>query len=122
METIVLAIVAVFLLVIAVYLILLLLELKKAVIFLRNIENLNPALEELILTLKSIRNISDNVNAVTVDVKEVADSLNAISLGAIGFIDTLKSSALVRALSLKAGVTAGLTYFLTNVLRKGDRQ
>jgi len=127
MNIILSVIVSVFLIVIAVFLVPLLLELKKTVISLRNIteNNLKPALDELQLTLKSARCVSDNVNEITADIKEVADSLTGVSTrihAVTGIIDALSSSASVKALSLKAGMTAGLTYLLTNLLRKGDRQ
>jgi len=116
-----------FLLITAVFLVPLLLELKKTVISMRNTteKNLNPALEELQLTLKSIRSVSDNVNDITEDIKGVADSITEVSTrihAVTGFLDTLGSSASVKARSFKAGVTAGLTYLSTNLLRKGDKQ
>lgn len=127
MNTILLGIIAAIILVMAVYLIPLLLELKKTVISLRNTteKGLNPALDELQITLKSLRNITDNVGDITEDVKGVTGSITAISSKihiANRLIDTAGSSASIRAASLKAGITAALTYLLTNLFRKGDRQ
>jgi hypothetical protein len=105
----------------------LLLELKKTVISVRNTteNNLNPALEELELTLKGLRSISDNVNDITEDVKGVTGSITEVSTKIFAVnrtIDALSSMASVKALSLKAGVTAAVTYLITNLLKKGDRQ
>ena len=127
MNIILTVIVSIFLLVIAAFLIPLLLELKKTVISLRNIteNNLKPALDELQITLKSVRGITDNVNDITADVKEVSGSIAEVSArihAVTGFIDTLGSSASVKAVSLKAGITAALTFLVNNLLRKGDRQ
>jgi len=127
MNTILLGIIAALFLVVVVYLIPLLLELKKTVISLRNTteNNLNPALDELQLTLKSLRSISDNVSDITGDVKGVADSIAQVGAKIFAvnrIIDTLGSTVSVKALSVKAGVTAALTYLFSNLLKKGDRQ
>jgi len=127
METILLGIIAALLLIIAVYLIPLFLELKKTAIALRNTteKSLAPALDELQFTLKMIRSISDNVNDITEDVKGVTGSIAGISTkisSVNSAIDAFGSAASVRAVSLKAGVTAALTYLITNLMKKGDRQ
>ena len=127
MNTILLGIVAALFLVVVVYLIPLLLELKKTVISVRNTteRNLNPALEELQLTLKSLRSISDNVNDITGDVKGVADSITEVSTKIFAVnraLDALGSAASVRVMSLKAGIAAASTYLLTNLMKKGDRK
>jgi uncharacterized protein YoxC len=69
--------------------------------------------------------MSDNVNDITADVKEVSGSITEVSTrihAVAGFVDTIGSSASVKALSLKAGITAALTFLVKNLLRKGDRQ
>jgi len=127
MNTILFGIIAALLLVIVVYLIPLLLELKKTAISMRNTteKNLAPALDELQLTLKTIRSISDNVNDITEDVKGVADSITEVSAKIFAVnraLDALGSAASVRAMSLKAGIAAASTYLLTNLMKKGDRK
>lgn len=127
MDTILLGIIAALFLVIAVYLIPLLLELKKTVISVRNTteKNLNPALDELQLALKSMKSIYDDVNDITGAVKGVADSITEVSAKIFAVnraLDALGSAASVRAMSLKAGVAAAATYLLTNLMKKGDRQ
>lgn len=127
MDTILLGIIAALFLVIAVYLIPLLLELKKTVIAVRNTteKNLNPALDELQLALKSMKSIYDDVNDITGAVKGVADSITEVSAKIFAVnraLDALGSAASVRAMSLKAGVAAAATYLLTNLMKKGDRQ
>jgi hypothetical protein len=72
-----------------------------------------------------VRGISDNVNDITADVKEFSGSITEVSArihAVTGFVDTLGSSASIKALSLKAGITAALTFLVNNLLRKGDRQ
>lgn len=127
MDTILLGIIAALFLVIAVYLIPLLLELKKTVIAVRNTteKNLNPALDELQLALKSMKSIYDDVNDITGAAKGVADSITEVSAKIFAVnraLDALGSAASVRAMSLKAGVAAAATYLLTNLMKKGDRQ
>ena len=127
MDTILLGIIAALFLVIVVYLVPLLLELKKTVISVRNTteKDLAPVLEELQLTLKSLRSISDNVDDITGDVKGVADSIAEVSTKIFAvnrIIDAFSSTVSVKTLSLKAGVTAALTYLFTNLLKKGDKQ
>jgi uncharacterized protein YoxC len=102
-------------------------ELRKAIASLRNAteKNLNPALEELQLTLKSIRSVYDDVSGITADMKEVVDSITEVStkIHAVNrFMDMLGSSATVKASSLKAGLVAALSYLATNLLKKGERQ
>ena len=127
MNTLLSVILVVFLVVIAGFLIPLLLELKKTVVALRitTERKLNPALEELHLMLKNVRGISNTVNDITDNVRGLTDSLTEVSsrIHAVNqLVGGIGSSASVRALSLKAGVTAALTYLITNLLRKGDRQ
>jgi hypothetical protein len=127
MNTILLAIIAALLVVITGFLISLILELKKTVVCMRNTTemNLNPALEELQLTLKSIRHVAYNVNVITEDVKGIADSISQVSsklYAFSGLIDVLGSSVSGRAVGLKAGVTTALTYFITNLFKKGDTE
>jgi uncharacterized protein YoxC len=123
MNTILLAIITAVFLVLAGFLIPLLLELKKTIVSLRN--NTEKNREELEFTLKSVRGITDNVNDITEDVKEFVGSVTEVGkkIRAVNMlIDTAGSSASVKAMSLKAGITAAVTFLITNLLKKGDRQ
>ena len=127
MNTVILVVIAVILAVMAAYFIPLLIELKRTVLSLRKTteENLNPALEELKLTLRSLRTISDNVGDVTEDVKQLSHSVGDIgkTIGAVNvLVGNIGSSAAVKAISLKAGIRAALEYFIANLLQKGERK
>ncbi len=125
MNTILLTVIAVSLLAIAFYLIPALMELKKALACLRRTldEGLKPTLEELQLTLKSVRTISDEVGGITADVRVLSKSVGEVghTVSAInGFVEAVGSSMSVKAISLKAGIRAAIEYLAKNLIRKGD--
>ncbi|OGW33363.1 MAG: hypothetical protein A2X59_05390 [Nitrospirae bacterium GWC2_42_7] len=112
---------------IAVFLVPLLIEAKRTIISLRRTveDRLNPALEEMQSSLKSIHNISDNVNDITEDIRrfsgsvsEVGQTIHSIS----GLAGNMSSSMSIKALSLRTGIIAGIKFLLTNLMNKGERK
>lgn len=126
-----LGIIAIAVAVTAGYVIFLIIELKKTInsvnVVLKSIEeNLNPVLDELQLTLRGLRNISNDVNEVTSDVKVLSKSVKDIGVNisrASGFISTAVSLATIRVLGLKAGLKTGLAFLISNIFsRIGGRK
>lgn len=104
-----------------------LIETRRTVITLRKAveEKLNPALDELQINLRSMRNVSDNISEISSDlrkfsrsVSEIGDTVHSVK----GVVDAIGSSASVEVLSLKSGVRAALEYLLINSLRKGEKK
>jgi len=111
---------------VAVIMIPLLVEARKTILLLRKTteDKLNPALEELQLTLKSLRNVSDTVNDITTDVRTLSQSVGDVgkALGAVNaLVLGFSTSAAVKVISLRAGITAALNYLVMNFIRKGER-
>lgn len=108
------------------------LELRKAIKALKGLVNttensLRPAVAELQETLRSVRNVADNATVVSGDIKVLSGALrdvgeNVKSVGGdikhlMDFVDGITSSAVVEASGLKAGVRAGVWYFLKNLFK-----
>lgn len=127
MNNIWLIIIAVALGAVAAYLIPLLLELRRTVVALRNtIEtNLNPALDELRKNLHTLNSVTGNIEQVTEDVKIFSGAVGDVgrSVSAVNtLISSTGASTAIRIMSLRTGVTAGVGYVLTNLLKRGDRR
>lgn len=127
MTTILLGFIAGVFFVIAIFLIPLIIELKRTIMQLRISmeEKLNPALDELQMTLKSLRNISDNVTGITADVKSLSKSVSDVgqTVSLInGLISNFSSTTAIKIMSLRSGIMAGIGYLLTNLIKKGDRK
>ena len=109
---------------------LLLIELKKTTVTLRNFANttensIKPVLEELLVILKNTKGISDNINDITSDVKQFSLSVNEIGQKirtVSGMMDIFASSAVVKTMSLKAGINGAVSYLISNLLKKGGRK
>jgi len=108
------------------------LELRKAIRALRELVNttensLKPTLAELQETLKSVRNVANNATVVSGDIKVLSGALRDVGENVKGvsgdikhlmdFVDGITSSAVVETSGLKAGVKAGVWYFLKNLLK-----
>ena len=108
------------------------LELRKTIKALKELVNttentLKPTVAELQETLKSVRNVADNVTVVSGDMKVLSGALRDIGENVksvsgdikhlTNFVDGVTSSAVVEASGLKAGVKAGMWYFLKNLFR-----
>ena len=108
------------------------LELRKAIRALRElvdtIENsLKPTVAELQETLKSVRNVGDNVTGVTEDMKVLSGALKNVGKSVnhvagdvehvANLVDRITSSAVLEASGLKAGIKAGLWVLLKNLFK-----
>jgi len=108
-------------------------ELRKTIHVLRELVNtsensLKPTIAELQETLKSVRNVADNVTVLSEDMKILSGSLRDVGENVmrisrdighvVDFVDGITSSATAEASSLKAGIKAGLWHFAKNLLRK----
>lgn len=112
--------------VLAGFIISLIIELKKTAYSLREFlttreESIKPTLEELQATLKSIRNISDDIDDVTSDIKifsgsvrDVGKNINNLN----NLIEDVASSATVKASGLKVGIRTALEVLLNNLFSK----
>ncbi len=108
------------------------LELRKAIRALKELVNttensLKPTVAELQETLKSFRNVADNITVVSGDIKVLSGALRDVGENVksmskdikvlTDFVDGMTSSAVVEASGLKAGVKAGVWYFLKNLFK-----
>ncbi len=108
------------------------LELRKAIRALKELvstteNSLKPTVAELQETLKSVRNVADNAIVVSGDMKVLSGALRDIGENVkrvsgdvkhlVDFVDGMTSSAVVEASGLKAGVKAGVWYFIKNVFK-----
>lgn len=107
-----------------------LIELRKTARSLRNFlktqeDLLNTTLGELQQTLKSLRNVSDDVNEIMVNAKSFSNAVSNIGDNikhASDLIENTKSLALIKASGLKVGIKTALTFLLKNLLsKKGGR-
>lgn len=111
---------------VAVFLILLLIEAKKTVFSLRKTteEKLNPALDELQLNLKNLRNISGDINDVTSDVKTLSRSIKDAGHAVhkvTNMVEDVGTTASIRVISVKTGVRVALEYLISNLFKKGEK-
>ena len=108
------------------------LDLRKTIRALKELVNttensLKPTVAELQETLKSVRNVANNVTAVSEDMKILSGALRDVGENVkrvsedmkhlVNFVDGMTSSAVVEASGLKAGVKAGFWFFLKNLLK-----
>jgi uncharacterized protein YoxC len=108
------------------------LELRKAIRALKELvstteNSLKPTVAELQETLKSVRNVADNATVVSGDIKVLSGALRDIGENVkrvsgdvkhlVDFVDGMTSSAVVEASGLKAGVKAGVWYFIKNLFK-----
>ena len=108
------------------FIIYIILELKKTIdsvkLSMESIEKiLIPTMEELQMTFKSVRKITDDVGVVTEDVKGLSGSIREISANVKQVseaVSTITKTSAVQVTGLKAGVRAGFGYFIKNFLAK----
>jgi uncharacterized protein YoxC len=111
------------------FIIYIILELKKTIdsvkLSMESIEKiLIPAVEELQMTFKSVRKITDDVGVVTEDVKGLSGSIREISANVKQVseaVSTITRTSALQASSVKAGVKAGFGYFIKNLFTKGQQ-
>ncbi|MGZ3514373.1 MAG: hypothetical protein ACXU93_10540, partial [Thermodesulfobacteriota bacterium] len=107
---------------------------RKTIHVLRELGNtmensLKPTVAELQETLKSVRNVANNVTTVSEDVKILSGSLREVGENVkrvsrdighvVDFVDGITSSTTVEASGLKAGIKAGLWYLVKNLTKQG---
>jgi uncharacterized protein YoxC len=110
----------------AAFLIGLIMELRKTARsineFLKTTEEFfNPTLEELQQTLRSIRNVSDNLNDATNDIKTFSGAVNDIGQHVrqiSNIIEGVTSSTAIKASGLKVGIRTALGVLLSNLFSK----
>ncbi|MEJ2183216.1 MAG: DUF948 domain-containing protein [Nitrospirota bacterium] len=108
------------------FLIATLFELKRTVSqtaqFLRNTEtSVNAAFKEMEETLKSIRAITDDIGAVSGDLKRFSSSLTLVArnLRELGeMMGDLSTEASLRVAGIKVGVRTALDVLVRNILRR----
>lgn len=87
--------------------------------FVRTTENsLKPALDELQLTLRSMRGVTDNVTTVTDDVRMFSSSVREIGeniKNTSELIEDVISSSTVKVSGLRAGIRAALEVILKSL-------
>ncbi len=109
-------------------------ELRKTIRSLRELVNttensLKPTVAELQETLKGVRKVADNVTVLSEDMKILSGSLRDVGENVkrvsrdighvVDFVDGVTSTAAVEASGLKAGIKAGLWYFLKSLMKQG---
>jgi len=108
------------------------LDLRKTIRALKELVNttensLKPTVAELQETLKSVRNVANNIATVSEDMKILSGALRDVGENVkrvsgdmkhlVSFVDEMSSSAVVEASGLKAGVKAGFWFFLKNLFK-----
>ncbi len=126
MNTVFLGLITLGVLILVGFIISTLIEYKKTATRLRStIETVEqtviPTVEELKLTIISIRKITDDVGFVSEDVKDLSGSVKEISSNIRNATEAVRCLAVGSAQQVsgvKAGVRAGLAYFLSNMLAR----
>jgi archaellum component FlaC len=83
-----------------------------------------PTVEELQMTLKSVRKITDDVGVVTEEVKGLSGSIREIreNVKCVSeAVSAITKNSVVQVSGVKAGVKAGFEYFIKNLLAKGQQ-
>jgi uncharacterized protein YoxC len=110
-----------------VVLIVLILQVLRAVTSLRRVVDvkMEPILKDVESVTGNVREMADNAKGIVEDVREFSSSVKEVGRTVRAVNDLaggIGSSATIRAVSLKAGIVAGVQYLLTNLLRKGDEK
>ena len=126
MNTIFLGLITLGILVLIGFIISVIVEYKRTAIRLRETidsveKTVIPTIDELKLTIISVRKITDDVGSVSEDIKELSGSVKEISSNISNTSEAVRGLAIGSAQQIsgvKAGVKAGLVYFLTNMFVK----
>jgi uncharacterized protein YoxC len=127
MNNIFLGIITLAAVVLVAYVIYMILNLKRTLASLdRFIETtettLQPALEELQATLKSVRKVTDDVGTLTDDIRHISGSVRNIgeTMDQVSYaVKSAADASISETRGLKAGIRAGVSYFLRNVCARG---
>jgi uncharacterized protein YoxC len=126
MTTLLLSIITLACVVLVIVLIYVLLELRQATKKLEQFittseTSLKPTLDELPVTIRSIRHIAENIATVTDDVKTLSGSVREVGENirlTSGYIEEIASSSSVQVSGLRAGIRAGFNVLVNNLLVK----
>ena len=126
MTTLLLSIITFTCVVLVIVLIYVLLELRQATKKLEQFittseTSLKPTLDELPVTIRSIRHIAENIATVTDDVKTLSGSVREVGENirlTSGYIEEIASSSSVQVSGLRAGIRAGFNVLVNNLLVK----
>jgi uncharacterized protein YoxC len=111
------------------FIIYIILELKKTISSLRiTVESINktliPTVEELQMTFKSVRKITDDVGVVSEEVKGLSGSVHEMSENvkyASEAVSRITTNSVAQISGVRAGIKAGFGYFIGNLLTKGQQ-
>lgn len=126
MQGIVLVVIGVVSVISAGFFILLILDLRRSSMVLRDFlknteENLNPTLNELRETLTDIKKITGNVSAISDTARETTESLHGVAKNmkkVSGYVDRFGSTAVSRASAWRVGIKTGVTTLVKNLIGK----
>ena len=126
MTTLLLSIITLACVVLVIVLIYVLLELRQATKKLEQFittseTSLKPTLDELPVTIRSIRHIAENIATVTDDVQTLSGSVREVGENirlTSGYIEEIASSSSVQVSGLRAGIRAGFNVLVNNLLTK----
>jgi len=126
MTTLLLSIITLACVVLVIVLIYVLLELRQATKKLEHFittseTSLKPTLDELPVTIRSIRHIAENIATVTDDVQTLSGSVREVGENirlTSGYIEEIASSSSVQVSGLRAGIRAGFNVLVNNLLAK----
>lgn len=129
MNNVFFGLIALAILVLTGFIVYLILELKKTIdsvkLYMASRERiLISTVEELQMTFKSVRKITDDVGVVTEDVKRFSGSIREMSENVkyvSEAISTITKTSVVQVSGVKAGVKAGFEYFIKNLFAKGQQ-
>lgn len=130
MNNLFLGIIALAVLVLAGFVIYLIIDLKKTLASLNRFitmteDTLQPMVDELQMTLKSVRKITDDVGTVTEDARRMSGSLRDIGDNVqivSRAVREVATESVTGATALKAGLKAGFAYFMRNIGSRGSDQ
>ena len=126
MNTVFLGVITLSVIVLVIFVINAIRESKKTMMSLRytveRFENsIIPAVDELRLTILSVRKITDDIGTVSEDMKDLSGSVREISLHVRSTSEAINRAAVhstQQISGLKAGIKAGFLYFVNNMIAK----
>jgi len=110
-------------------LIVLILDLRRSSTVLREFvknteETLSPALEELELTLRSVRRITDDIGSVTAEARNISETLGDFSDNlrkVYGIVSNIELGFKANVTGLKAGIREGFLTLLNHIINRKEK-
>ena len=126
MNQILLILIGIAVLVTAGFTIALIVEVRKTICILNKLlktteECIKPTLEEMQLTLKSLRRVSDDLNDVTADIKTLSGAARDVGRNIrhiSNLVESVTLATAIKASGLKAGIKTGLEVLLGNLFSR----